>query len=242
MCNGTKHLRCIHVCVLVCICLWPQWAVLGAKGQTVRQQSSLYFYLVDLSWLRGWKRWASCEMRQCTIMSSLYHHGNRNGRAEEHIRLRSHARMENDETQTSMSQSRAVFNHSLNVTQSPAVLQRVTLTDRCSETLQHANTEKHQEHALHHSSNTRTATGNKSNENNRWTLPKEIWHQLCVLNSLVKTTANWDSIIGKNMNLPDLGVSGSSFSCEHTTGRQCVSISYINGVGYWIKSLNTSEV
>lgn len=48
-------------------------------------------------------------------------------------------------------------------------------------------------------------------------------------------------MIGQNMDSPDLGNSGSSFSREHTTGCQYVSISYINGVGDWIKSLNTSE-
>ncbi len=49
-------------------------------------------------------------------------------------------------------------------------------------------------------------------------------------------------MIGQNMYSPNLGNSGSSFSCEHTTGCQYVSISYINDVGDWIKSLNTSEV
>ncbi len=92
--------KCIYICVLMYICLWHKWAVLGAKDQTVRQQSSLHRYLVDSSWVRGRERWASWEMRQCTIMCSPYLHGNRNGRAEAHIRSRSHAQTEYDETQS----------------------------------------------------------------------------------------------------------------------------------------------
>lgn len=92
----------LYICVYLCtyVSAYCKWAVLAAKDQTVRQQSSLHRYLVDSSWMRRRERWASWEMRQCTIMCSPYHHGNRHGRAEAHIRSRSHAQTEYDETQS----------------------------------------------------------------------------------------------------------------------------------------------
>lgn len=124
----------VFTCVYLCA------YVSGQSGQFLEPKARLYVsshLYIFILWV-----WVGCvgesaglpEMRQCTIMCSPYHHGNRNGRAEEHICSRSHAQTENDETQTSTSQSHGVFNHSLNITQSPAVLQRVTLSDGHSKT------------------------------------------------------------------------------------------------------------
>lgn len=75
--------------------------------------------------------WASREMRQCTIVCSLCHHGNRNGRAQANTRPRSHAQSGYDEKHTlRRADLCGVFHHSHTHTQPPPVAPCVTLSDR----------------------------------------------------------------------------------------------------------------
>lgn len=113
--NDTSHGVHSTVCIMgpsICnVFIYVHFCtyVSGISGQFLVPKTRLYIsshlyivilWSVDSSWVRGRERWASWEMRQCTIMCSPYLHGNRNGRAEAHIRSRSHAQTEYDETKS----------------------------------------------------------------------------------------------------------------------------------------------